>query len=104
MSRTGFADPNGSKRGTTSMGSFGRSDPRDSQAFVPAYIQEQRKSELNELRQVLNDAINSRQAPSITLALERVIGSMTVGMDVADLFHTVIMVLKHTATHTHYCQ
>eukprot|EP01128_Nolandella_sp_AFSM9_P009165 TRINITY_DN5797_c0_g1_i1.p1 TRINITY_DN5797_c0_g1~~TRINITY_DN5797_c0_g1_i1.p1 ORF type:complete len:795 (-),score=223.86 TRINITY_DN5797_c0_g1_i1:143-2527(-) len=54
-----------------------------------------RKSEVNELRVALNNAINSRDGKAIYSSLERVLAAMTIGLDVSDLFHNVIM-----ASHT----
>jgi hypothetical protein len=59
--------------------------------YAPTSVVEQRKSELNEMRKALSEAINKRKDAAITAALEVIIGSMTIGMDVSELFNVVIM-------------
>lgn len=44
------------------------------------------------MRRALLDAINKRKEAEITAALEAIIGAMTIGMDVSELFNVVIMV------------
>jgi hypothetical protein len=100
MSRTGFAAESGGPRSATGFGSKGISSPAGSgpgqgqtvDVYAPSYLAEQRKSELNEMRRILADAINKRKDADVTAALESIIGAMTIGMDVSELFNVVIMV------------
>jgi len=108
MNRTGFASSNeagqaprsatgfGNKAvSSISSGSGGASSsggPQHVDVYAPSYIAEQRKSELNEMRRTLADAINKRKDADVTAALESIIASMTIGMDVSELFNVVIMV------------
>ena len=51
-----------------------------------------KKSEIGLLRDQLNKAVNDRNEDAKTEAIQKIIGLMTVGMDVSELFHSIIMV------------
>lgn len=98
MSRSGFShstfsgssSSNNAPRSTAVASSSTPASTGD--IYAPAYFAEQRRSELNELRNGLNEAVNKRNAYMTTHALERILAAMTIGMDVSELFNSVIMV------------
>lgn len=94
---SGFAvqGASGSRSGSRGFGGGGNAPTRRTSVAAPQVETNAtavRKSEVNELRGTLNTAINSRDGKAIYSALERVLAAMTIGLDVSDLFHNVIMV------------
>lgn len=55
-------------------------------------LSEHKKGEINEMRDALIKAINSRKEDEKTEVLRRIIQNMTLGMDLSDLFHHITMV------------
>lgn len=62
-------------------------------AVTPSAQQDQKvKGEVNEMRDALSKAINSRNDEERTDVLRKIIQNMTLGMDVSDLFQLITMV------------
>lgn len=89
MHSTGFAP-----QGTRSPGGTQRQHITNPIAYGgnPAHLQESKKGEINDMREALTRAVNSRKEDEKTEVLTKVIQNMTLGMDVSDLFQIITMV------------